>query len=575
MATWYDWFPERYDDELKAYERQGIAIVIDEDSRARGTLSLTADIVVDSKHYEIRVDYPSLFPFFQPHAFLENHQLARHHGPNGGHLCLLGRGTHQWSSSDNFADVLIERFPIILEINATNDIEKIKALEEPQGEPFTEYLNGMGVPGSSILYESTLDIDPAITMGMASLRTERIADGKTDAAPIVGHILEITKNGESVFSWSGPPIQSHSSMLRLPWVRLDKPPTSLDTRFIDLLTEDQKRHVKVSPLRNRNPIHFLVIFREEYQQFQFADGLAFVTIHPKYFGNRKKGRVVKHSINFQRTFRAGTADLAARMPAVAELQSKKIALFGLGALGSFAAVEFARAGVKEIRLVDFDFVEPATIRRWALGAPIFGQKKAKSIADHLEEHYPWTNPIAYSDFKIGAVDNPGQSTNQFDQLVTIIDGTDLIVDLTAEQGVNEILSMVARQLQTPYLVASATPGAWGGYVARFGTHHDDACWTCLTHDLYGDVMAADLPPGDPNGRIQPPGCGSLTFTGTSVDIQEISLEVLRQAFGVLTTSYPKSDFQLSIVQNRRPDGSRSVPEWTSREISKRDNCSCS
>lgn len=570
MASWMEWFPERFEDELDAYRRNSIEIKIDESSKARGILGLDAVFSENGKPYRIRIVYPNLFPYFQPMAFLLEERLERHQSPFGGHLCLLGRGTDQWDSSDNFGDILAERFPIILEINREEDVQKKALLEEPQGEPFTEYFNGMGIAGSAIIYQDSWDLPKDIPMGLATLRCARPTGGKKSAEPLTGVIKSIRNKAEVLAEWDGPSFDQFSTDIRIPWVRLDSPPID---GVLQSLSDEQKSHIGWDRHKRNHAVTFLLIFPEEAEQFTYRDGIACVTLHPR-ISKVKNKKMTLPQLHFQRTFRAGPSELQARMPGIAELHKKRVTVFGLGALGSFAVVELARAGIGNLRLVDFDYVEPATVRRWVIGASAFGKQKAQILAEHIQKEYPWSKTEAVGEFKIGDLQAEGTTGNQFDQIVEMLADADLVLDLTAEFGVNEFLSMLSAKMEVPYLRGSATPGAWGGYLAFFAQQKNEACWACMTHDLYGEEWSGDIPPADPEGTVQPPGCPSLTFTGTSVDLQEISLEVVRQAMGLLTDEYPLPKEQLSILRHRDTDGSRVPPQWINRSINRREGCGC-
>src|SRR3546814_13041642 len=80
----------------------------------------------------------------------------------------------------------------------------------------------------------------------------------------------------------------------------------------------------------------------------------------------------------------------------------------------------------------------------------------------------------------------------------LIEGQHLMIDCTAEMGANHFLSEFARVRGLPYLIANATPGAWGGIVAR--VEPALPCWMCFRNALYGDPGAA-LPPAEPQGEV--------------------------------------------------------------------------
>ena len=74
---------------------------------------------------------------------------------------------------------------------------------------------------------------------------------------------------------------------------------------------------------------------------------------------------------------------------LAKLSAVKVAVFGLGGVGSFAAEALARAGVGTLLLVDHDVVSPSNINRQlhALTGTV-GRSKTGLMADRLREINP-------------------------------------------------------------------------------------------------------------------------------------------------------------------------------------------
>lgn len=70
--------------------------------------------------------------------------------------------------------------------------------------------------------------------------------------------------------------------------------------------------------------------------------------------------------------------------AIADLKFKKIALFGVGGVGSFTAEALARSGVGDITLIDFDEISITNINR-QLPATFntIGQKKATVVMERI------------------------------------------------------------------------------------------------------------------------------------------------------------------------------------------------
>ena len=128
----------------------------------------------------------------------------------------------------------------------------------------------------------------------------------------------------------------------------------------------------------------------------------------------------------------------------------------------------------------------------------------------------------------------------------------------------------------PYIMANATPGIWGGMVAQFRPEHAGGCWMCFRQALYGENPTIELPPADPAGEVQPPGCAEATFTGAAFDAEEVSLEAVRMAVGVLRAAdgYPETDWDVSVLQLRGEDGRRNPPHWEGLQIQPHPKCAC-
>jgi sulfur carrier protein ThiS adenylyltransferase len=65
------------------------------------------------------------------------------------------------------------------------------------------------------------------------------------------------------------------------------------------------------------------------------------------------------------------------------LNSKTVAIAGLGGLGSNAAIALARSGVGKLKLADFDIVEWSNLNRQHYFREDVGKRKTKALAKHL------------------------------------------------------------------------------------------------------------------------------------------------------------------------------------------------
>ncbi|MBP1589868.1 MAG: sulfur carrier protein ThiS adenylyltransferase ThiF [Kiritimatiellae bacterium] len=73
----------------------------------------------------------------------------------------------------------------------------------------------------------------------------------------------------------------------------------------------------------------------------------------------------------------------------AKFDVARVAVCGLGGLGSNIAIALARAGVGHLHLIDFDMVEPSNLNRQQYTLAQIGQPKAQALADTLATINPW------------------------------------------------------------------------------------------------------------------------------------------------------------------------------------------
>jgi len=115
----------------------------------------------------------------------------------------------------------------------------------------------------------------------------------------------------------------------------------------------------------------------------------------------------------------------------------------------------------------------------------------------------------------------------------------------------------------------ATPEVRGGTVVHYPI--GGPCVLCLQRArIAGNV---DEPAGsDDERRVQPAGCGERTFIGADYDLQELSLQAIRQAVAVLS-----GGLFASVVDTLglAVDGDRSTPPiWRRQALQPSPECNC-
>ncbi len=156
------------------------------------------------------------------------------------------------------------------------------------------------------------------------------------------------------------------------------------------------------------------------------------------------------------------SDYFARMTAVSEIGSSgleklsksRVALVGLGGVGSAAGLCLAKSGVGYIRLVDQDIIEPSNLHRLhgASSASLY-RPKAEVAAEVLAAANPWV--------KLDPLVETLRTVNSGD----LLGGVDLIIDCLDNFRTRYVVNDYSHRTGIPFLFTSAVANQ--GHVALF------------------------------------------------------------------------------------------------------------
>lgn len=277
-----------------------------------------------------------------------------------------------------------------------------------------------------------------------------------------------------------------------------------------------------------------------------------------------------------KAFYASPRDLSSRIPELQPLQDKIIAVFGVGCLGAPSALEFARAGIKEIRILDYDIVDPATTVRWPIGFIATGHKKVAILQDFIRRNYPYTDCRAY-DFKLGDVKD-SHANRPLDQefIAKITQDSDLIYDATTELGVQHFLTDLACSHQIPYVGLAGTYGAWGGNVFRIRPWKGSGCFCCYLKSREEGGIPDPPSANEQQDLVQPYACADPTFTGADFDMLQIAITGVRMVVSTLcegaSKSYPPINWDAVHIRLRAEEGSMIAPTFDTYRIEPNPRC---
>jgi integrative and conjugative element protein (TIGR02256 family) len=210
-----------------------------------------------------------------------------------------------------------------------------------------------------------------------------------------------------------------------------------------------------------------------------------------------------------------------------ELQSRTLALLGLGALGSAVAELLAKAGVGKFILCDSDRLAPGNVVRHVGRIQDFGATKTRVVASRILSINPY----------IQFVGHHASVTNSLSCLVKLIEPADLTVVTTADEAVESVINQIAVITKKRVVYGRALRRADVGrvFLVRPGI---DACKACL--GLYsraglngGPVPSHWIRVDERPEDILLHECGRPVIPASAVDLAFIAALIARTALDFL------------------------------------------
>lgn len=566
---WWRRWPERLEWEKEQLAAHGITFR-PHDPMVADAVRLDLEYRLDGVTYEMTASFADTYPFFRP-VVVATTDFRFHQNVFEKQLCLLARDPALWSTDDSLAALIVEQLPKIVQVNAVNnagaaDLEE--AVPEPVGENYT-YLRP-----EVVFIDSAFDVPADVDGGKLTLALQNAK------FPLRAAIQTVTSDdGRELGQWDSRLVAAFSAgTLEVPWVRLPGPIIkAVGDAFaeeLDGLRPDLRRAWQKVPGHDKVDFDLVgVVYSDEVRYATTGDDWVFLLRVRQRGAAPQRGRSAPPRIvesHLVQAMRAGPTDLAARVPALSFLAERRIAIFGLGALGAPSAFTFARAGVRALTLTEPDHVEAGTTPRWPVGLTAAGTVKVDTVARWIKVSWPYTEVVAAEQWRLGTPETGGVTDSQV--LNRTLEGVDLLFDATAHLGASAALADEAWRRRLPLVQVTATAGAWGGIVVRF-VPGITCCRNCFMKAL-GDTIEA--PPADPEGKVTPIACSDMTFVGAGFDLTPLADEAVRLAVATLSRGgghYPQADWDVGILALRAKDGSLVPPTWTPHSLLPKSGCS--
>lgn len=613
MKNWYNEYPNLLESEIRSLKENGI--LVDEanlkpKSFDKEGVKLTCIIPKENtlgldltSDLSLSIHFPSNYPYFRPEVHVNSEAiLPRHQDPIGKSLCLIPRPTQFWNPEDGLYNYLKERLPIVFVKGNVIDQDAISKDPDEQAEPVSEYYINktnvailssrpkfddkkfIGSDDFEILDSGNIQITFSSNSAKVRLvKTINLGEELTTfpIPQIDSEILKIIlekwfdSQGKVIAEFPFTNILKDEKSYKTKWYKINSLEKLLNRKdsFNWLMSELKNKGIQ-QPLSLRIQTNnytveraVVLLFPEEEIAGTIGWGWAFFIGGYVMIPNGKSRASAPFPLVLP-IMSIDKSELLTRIPYSKVLNDKTVSIIGLGSLGAPSALEFAKNGVKEIRLMDFDIVEATSIVRWPLGIESAGMLKTVALKEFIEKNYPFVS-VKIFHHKIGSADIIA-FPNENEKLEEFLNGTDLLYDASAEEGVNNLLSTLCRINRIPYLEIEGRRGAWGGYVMRVLPEKTKGCWMCLQYCLSdGNVTP---PKEDNNGMIQPKGCGDLTFTGASYDMQNISLAGVRMAVSSLSQEDNSGNWDVAILSMVDDNSQPIIPKWKSYRLKIHPNC---
>lgn len=251
---------------------------------------------------------------------------------------------------------------------------------------------------------------------------------------------------------------------------------------------------------------------------------------------------------------AQTQDLTPNLGGSALLVAR-FTIVGVGALGHLIALDLARAGARQLHLVDPDIVTPDTASR-QLPITSTGRHKVHAVKALIHQYSPWTSVVAVPT----ALGSARPTAHILDEQVTHL------IDATAEPAVTRFLAHWTTTRSAGFYAVTATSGGCGGTLLALDAGQRAACFQCFEQHRHD--RALPTPPEQRGGWITPPRCSQATYLGYGHDLALIAHQASRRVLaGILIPETCGAQYAVATL-----DRAGAPPTWQTVDLQPHPAC---
>lgn len=401
-------------------------------------LVVKADIKAHGHVYHVKLTYSDFFPATPPFvAPLDSVARWSAHQYASGTLCLEW-GPDNWHPDVTGAQMVESTFRLLDKENPLGESDRHDRVLSrhflTQGQSLRNKIFRVHITKPVIEFLSTIE-EKRIARATLHYVVEHNA--------LVYHVLKI---GD--FDNEQLPISFRKSYVKEEWLVYRTSATANQIRELktikdlELLIRDQdKQTVTNSAPETEDKIEGIILLNQkgEFNFFHFSND-----------GKLYSVTVVMDDTSTKRT------------PGNLEgIKEKRIAIIGLGSVGSKVADSLCRMGVNKFYLVDEDLFLNGNLERHTLDWRNIGFHKVDAIAEKLR----YISPSI--DIEVENINLTGQESNSYVNGVFLkISKCDVIIDATASGQVFNLLASISSSSQKPLIWGEVYAGGIGGVIAR-------------------------------------------------------------------------------------------------------------
>lgn len=478
MVRWVEENPGRLEWELEQFKVKNWSFELDQQALQEGRVVLRGSVQHGDDTRQLTLIFPDSYPEHRVEIYdlTGDAALPMHEHPYQHNLCLLDNLPEAWAPNTDYAAWMVER---VLELReaAEEGIEGLRRIGVGAPEPQSTYFP-YGVNSSVLIAENIL----SLSGDRGWFRLYALA-GNNPLHCVLSEVQAKSPQEQHVLAPDELTHLYNGPALRGPWFRLDESPPWLKTApefyewaassitdFARIFRNEVRRSPDFPDLRIRP---FAFAYPDEGPE-GVHDAWLVCLLAERREGNRwgnTPGALL-------RPFVLSPNEQQLRIPSLAGLSGKRVAIIGLGTIGAPVALELARIGLLgELLLVDYDHFSVWNLVRHPLDLYSLGVDKADAMAARIKSSAPFTETTVMK-LRVGdaslATDDKDPT---LEDLLQKLQGFDLVVDATADSGTSRFLNRFSLRAGIPLVVPSVTDGGWGGKVLR-SIPGETGCYEC-------------------------------------------------------------------------------------------------